>query len=121
MPARSMSGMRASMSKQPGRISSKRAGSMLHSRARPAHHRVETDVGVVVPLEDPALRPVDLLDDPRRPGGQPGRQAILEEVGRLNEVVVDRDHRHPDRPRLGVGQQGGPAVAGPVSTAPTRR
>ena len=31
MPARSMSAMRASMSKQPGRISSKRAGSMLHS------------------------------------------------------------------------------------------
>ena len=36
MPARSMSRMRASMSKQPGRISSKRAGSMLHSaRGRP--------------------------------------------------------------------------------------
>ena len=36
MPARSMSATRASMSKQPGRISSKRAGSMLHSlRGRP--------------------------------------------------------------------------------------
>ncbi len=36
MPARSMSWTRASMSKQPGRISSKRAGSMLHSsRGRP--------------------------------------------------------------------------------------
>ena len=31
MPPRSMSTIRASMSKQPGRISSKRAGSMLHS------------------------------------------------------------------------------------------
>ena len=36
MPAVSMSAMRASMSKQPGRISSKRAGSMLQSsRGRP--------------------------------------------------------------------------------------
>ena len=37
MPSRSMSAMRAWMSQQPWRISSKRAGSMLHSSfGRPA-------------------------------------------------------------------------------------
>ena len=113
MPARSMSRMRASMSKQPGRISSKRAGSMLHSVAWPPDDGVEPDVGVVPALEDPALGPVVLLDDPRGRRGERGGQAMLEEVRGLNQVVVDRNHRHPDRPGLRIGQQGGAARCGP--------
>ncbi len=35
-------------------------------------------------------------------------------------MVVDRNHRHPDGPGLGIGEQGGPARGpGPVSTVPT--
>ncbi len=83
----------------------------LHAplRPRPPHDGVEPDVGIVPSLEDPALGPVVLLDDARCAGGESRGQAILEEVRRLNQVVVDRDHRHPDRPGLGVGQQRGPA------------
>ncbi len=112
MPARSMSGD-TRLDVEAARAHFVEAG-RVHAPflARPAHHGVEPDVGVVVPLEDPALGPVLLLDHPRRPLGQRGGQATLEEVGRLNEVVVHRDHRHPDRPRLGVGQQGGPAGCG---------
>ena len=112
MPARSMSRMRASMSKQPGRISSKRAGSMLHSVAGPPDDGVEPDVGIVPSLEDPALGPVVLLDDPGGRGGERGGQAMLEEVRGLNQVIVDRNHRHPDGPGLGVGEQRGPAGCG---------
>jgi len=37
-------------------------------------------------------------------GGQPA----LEEVARLNQMVVHRDHRHADGARLRIGQQCGP-------------
>ena len=87
----------------------------LHApfRAWPPHHRVEPDVGIVLPLEDPALRPVLLLDDAGRRRGEGGGEAMFEQVRRLNEVVVDRNHRHPDGPGLRVGEQGGPARCGP--------
>ena len=42
------------------------------------------------------------------PSAEGRGHAALEEVGRLDEVVVDRDDGDADRPRLGVGQQGGP-------------
>ena len=79
---------------------------MLHSSRGPPDDRVEADVGVAVVLEDPGLRPVGLLDHPGGALLERGGQAALEHVGRLDEVVVDRDHGDPHRPGLGVGQQG---------------
>ena len=107
MPARSMSSTRASMSKQPGRISSNRAGSMLHSSRGAPDDRVEPDVGVLV---CPRSARTGGRRRPRGPGG-PGRpappgQPALEQVGRLDQVVVHRDDRDHDRPRAP-----GPAAA----------
>ena len=76
--------------------------------AGPADDRVQADVGVAVALEDPGLRSVGLLDHLRRAVLERGGQASLEQVGRLDEVVVDGDHGDPHGPRLGVGQQRGP-------------
>ena len=87
--------------------------------AGPAHYGVEPDVRVAIPLEDPGLRPVCLFDHAGCAVLERGRQAPLEEVGRLDQVVVDGDHRHTDGPRLGVGQQGGPVA--PCLPAPSRR
>ena len=105
MPARSMSAMRAWMSQQPLRISSKRAGSMLHSSLRPADHRVEPDVREEVVLVGPRLPAVVELDQARRGVDEVRGHAALEQVGRLDEVVVDRDDREAARARLGIGQQ----------------
>ena len=80
--------------------------------ARATDDGVEADVGIVLPLENPALGPVLLLDDAGRSRGQGGGQAVLEEVRGLNEVVIDRDHGHPDWSRLRVGEQGGPPGGG---------
>ena len=87
----------------------------LHAPLRPrsADDRVEPDVGIQVPLEDPALGPVFLLDDAGRRRGEGGGQPVLEEIRGLDQVVVDRDHGHQDRPGLRVGEQGGPARCGP--------
>ena len=117
MPARSMSAI-AGLDVEAARAHLVEAG-RLHAPllAGPAHHGVEPDVGVVVPLEDPGLGPVVLLDDRGRPCLERRGQAALEEVRRLNEVVVDRDHGHPHGPGLGVGQQRGPLAA----PAPSRR
>ena len=46
-----------------------------------------------------------MLDDPGGPVGQGGGHAALEEVGRLDQVVVDRDDGHEDGPLVGVGEQ----------------
>ncbi len=87
----------------------------LHAPLRPrsTDDCVEPDVGIQLPLEDPALGPVFLLHDAGRPRGEGGRQPVLEEVRGFDQVVVDRDHGHPDRPGLRVGEQGGPARCGP--------
>ena len=73
-----------------------------------ADHGVQADVGVAVALEDPGLGAVVLLDHPGGGVGQGGGQTTLEEIRRLDEVVVDRNDGDPDRPGLGIGQQGGP-------------
>ena len=114
IPARSMSAIRASMSKQPGRISSNRAGSMLHSSWGRPTTAFRPDVGVTVSLEDPALR---LRRRPRRPGarrrpasagrrpsnrsGGSMRWSSTEITGTLIALGV------------GVGEQRGPAGRGP--------
>ena len=111
MPARSMSAIRASMSKQPGRISSKRAGSMLHSsRGRP-DHGVQPDVGVAVPLEDPALR---RRRRPRRPRGAPpcsaaGRRPSKRSGGSMRWSSTEMTGTRIGR-GLGVGQQRRPVL-----------
>ncbi len=70
-----------------------------------ADHGVEPDIGVATALEDPALGAVGLLHDPGCPTGQGGGQAAVEEIGRLDQMVVHRDDGHRDGPRVGVGEQ----------------
>ena len=100
-----MSWTRASMSHAPCRISSKRLGSKLRSSMRPADDRVEPDLVVTLPVVHPVLHAVLVELDPRREVGEAGRHPALEQVRRLDEVVVDRDQREPARPPLGVGQE----------------
>ena len=104
MPARSMSAMRAWMSQQPLRISSKRAGSMLHSSFGRPTTALSPMFGIEVVLEDPLLAPSS-LDHARRGVDERRGHPALEEVGRLDEVVVDRDDRVAPRARRRVGQQ----------------
>ena len=58
--------------------------------------------------------------DPRREVGEARRHPALEQVRRLDQVVVDRDQREAARPALGVGQErdllglGGDEEAGPA-------
>ena len=112
MPARSMSRMRASMSKQPGRISSKRAGSMLHSaRGRPTTALSPT-LGYSFPSKTQLWVPSS-CSMTRGAAGRGRLAPLLEEIRGLDQVVVDRDHGHQDRPGLRVGEQGGPARCGP--------
>ena len=83
----------------------------LHAPLGPGapDYGVEADVGVPVRLEDPALGAGRILDDAGRLLLQGGGQSAFEQIGWLNEMVVDRDDGHPDRPRLGVWQQRGGA------------
>jgi hypothetical protein len=55
----------------------------------PAGYGVEADVGQRRALEHPHLAPVVHRLDARRPLGGAARQAPLEQVGRLDHVVVD--------------------------------
>ena len=105
MPLRSMSRMRAPISKQPGRISSKRVGSMSQSsRARPTTALMPT-WKKILPVELPHLVTLDGLDDAGGQRLEPRGEPTVEHPGRLDEVVVDRDQRVEHRTRLGVGQQ----------------
>ena len=49
--------------------------------------------------------PLRRLDDARRARRQRGRQPVLEGVGRLDDVVVDRDHGVAHLAGLGLGQE----------------
>lgn len=73
--------------------------------AGPADHRVEADVGVLATLVAPHLPPVVSLDDLRRAVGQGGGEPPGEGVGRLDDMVVDRDHDVLSLPGLRVWQQ----------------
>ena len=73
---------------------------------RPAHDRVEADLVVAVAVVQPVLHAVVVGLDTRRALGVLGGDPALEEVGWLDEVVVDRDQRAPAGPAIGVGQEG---------------
>ena len=105
MPATSMSAMRAWMSQQPLRISSKRAGSIVHSSLGRPMTAFKPDVREQLVLVGPRLLAVLELDEPGRGVDEVRGHASLEQVGRLDEVVVDRDHGEATRARLRVGQQ----------------
>ena len=70
----------------------------------PAHDRVEPDVGHLLALEHPRLAAVGALDDARRAFGERGGETAGEGVGRLDDVVVDRDDREVPFRRLRLGQ-----------------
>ena len=78
-----------------------------------AGHGVHAHLGVALALELPHLVPLGRLDDARRPVCQLSGEPALEGVGRLDDVVVDRDHRVAHLPRLGLGEEqvGRPAHA----------
>ena len=59
---------------------------------RPTDHRVEADVGELLALPDPRLAAVVGVDDARLVVGEALREASGERVGRLDHVIVDRDH-----------------------------
>ena len=71
----------------------------------PARHRVHADLRVAVAVELPHLVALGRLHHPGGVRLEPGRKAALEHVRRLDEMVVDRDHRVADVPRLGLGQE----------------
>ena len=77
----------------------------------PADHGVQPDLEVDLPVELPDLVALDGLDHLRGQVLEPGGEPAEEHVRRLDEVVVDRDQRVPDRAWVGVGQQ-------PVRLAP---
>ena len=71
----------------------------------PARHGVHPHLGVPLALELPHLMPLGRLDDAGGAVGQRGGKPVLERVGRLDDVVVHRDHRVAHLPRLGLGQE----------------
>ena len=71
----------------------------------PSGHRVHAHLGVALALELPDLVTLLRLDDARGPVGQGGGHAPLEHVGRLDHVVVDRDHGVAHLPGLGLGEE----------------
>ena len=78
------------MSQAPLRISSNRLGSNDASVDGPSHDRVEPDIGSPDAVVVPDVT-VFLLDDARRLLGELGRYPAVEDVARLDDVVVDRD------------------------------
>ncbi len=71
----------------------------------PAGHRVHPHLRVALALELPHLVALRRLDDAGRAVGQRGGQPVLERVGRLDDVVVDRDHGVAHLPGLGLGEE----------------
>ena len=72
------------------------------------HDGVETDVGIVLPLEDPALRPVLLLDDAAAPPGRgrPGRRCSNRSGGSIRWSSTEITGI-----RMGLGSGSGSRVA----------
>ena len=71
----------------------------------PSGHRVHAHLGVALALELPDLMALGRLDDAWGPVGQGGGQPSLEHMGRLDHVVVDRNHRVAHLPGLGLGEE----------------
>ena len=72
---------------------------------RTACDRAEAGELVLLAVEVPRLVAVGVFDDTRCEGLRPCRQATLEHVWWLDEMVVDGDDSEVDGPRLGIGQQ----------------
>ena len=100
-----MSATRASMSQAPRRISSKRVGLEAELVLRPADDRVEPDLVVPLAVVAPVLHALVVELDPRRRVGPLRRHPALEQVRRLDEVVVDGDERVPPFAALRLGQE----------------
>ena len=58
-----------------------------------------------MPSNSQSWWPSGVLDDLGRLVREPAGEPALEHVGRLDQVVVDRDHRVPDRPGSGSGSR----------------
>ena len=104
-----MSSTRASMSKQPGRISSNRAGSMLHSSVGRPTTAFSPTLGYIRPSNTQAWVPSSSSMTRGAALLQARREAAVEEIGRFDQMVVHGDDGHPDLPGLGIGQQRHPA------------
>ncbi len=74
-------------------------------RTRSTGDDAEAGVGVEPVLVAPRLAPVGLADDPGSPVPKGCRESRGEHVGRLGQVVVDRDDGERARLGLGVGEQ----------------
>jgi hypothetical protein len=72
---------------------------------RPAGDRVQPDVGEEVVLVRPRLLPVLELDQLGGGVDEVRGHAPFEQVGRFDEVVVDRDDGEAAGARFGIGQQ----------------
>ena len=66
---------------------------------------IGTGLGVAIPVELPDFVTFRGLDDPGREWLEPSRQSPFEHVGRLHQVVVDRDDGVVHLAWLGIGQQ----------------
>ena len=94
------------MSQHPGRMSSKFTGSTLtNSRLRPATAFIATWVKRW-PSNSQSWCPNSFSTIRGARSAYLAGHPALEHVGRLDEMVVDRDDRVADRSRLRVGQQG---------------
>jgi hypothetical protein len=68
------------------------------------NRRLESDIRVLPVLVAPHLAPVVGLDDPRRAVGQRTGKPADEQIGRLDDVVVDRNLDVLSRPGIRVWQ-----------------
>ncbi len=101
------------MSQAPRRISSKRVGSNPYSSlGRPAT-ALKPTFGTCSPSQIQAWPPSSVSTSARRLVGELLGEAPVERVGRLHDVVVDRDDRGPHLGRLGLGEERDPAAAAP--------
>ena len=87
--------------------------------ARTADDGVEPDLVVAFAVVGPVLHAVVVDLDARRRGLEARREPALEQVRRLDEVVVDRDERAPPGPAFGLGQERHPfRLAGDEEAGP---
>ena len=103
-PSMSMSATRAFTSHAPRRISSKRVGSKPYSLDGRPTTALNPTLGSCWPCHTHASPPSSVGDDARLVVGELLREPAGERVGRLDDVVVDRDDRVRALARLGLGQ-----------------
>jgi hypothetical protein len=72
---------------------------------RPSDHSVEPDIRILPAFIAPDLAPVVVLGDLGRAVGQRGGKPADEHVGRLDDVIVDRDQDVLSLPGIRVRQQ----------------